>query len=256
MILTCPSCSAKYNIPEESLGSDGREVRCAKCGHVWHQKSAKNALDDLITQIQSVEMDEILFGSTTNTDKTANKIKQKKSKNKKSLAPFVMSCINAIKHPKAFFTSLKPITQHGFAGFMVGLAVFMCLFYGLVSMRVSVTQAIPATTRVFDNLGFYIPKPSTPNAEKKLAFDHLTLNEKQGEIPSISGQLVNLTADAVAIPAMHIRFLDKSKNTLFSLPYLAPVASIEKEASIPLNIRLTEKLPVGTTSIDIIFTEK
>ncbi|WP_366655058.1 DUF3426 domain-containing protein [Fodinicurvata sp. EGI_FJ10296] len=38
MILNCPSCSARYNVDPAKLGSSGRRVRCATCGHVWHQE--------------------------------------------------------------------------------------------------------------------------------------------------------------------------------------------------------------------------
>lgn len=36
MILSCPSCSARFRIDADQLGVAGRKVRCAKCGHVWH----------------------------------------------------------------------------------------------------------------------------------------------------------------------------------------------------------------------------
>ncbi len=35
MILSCEKCSAKYMIPNEAIGSEGRKVKCAKCQHVW-----------------------------------------------------------------------------------------------------------------------------------------------------------------------------------------------------------------------------
>ncbi len=35
MIITCPSCATRYTIPPESLGADGRMVRCTACGHRW-----------------------------------------------------------------------------------------------------------------------------------------------------------------------------------------------------------------------------
>lgn len=38
MIITCPSCSARYPVDEASFPPSGRKVRCAKCGNSWHQK--------------------------------------------------------------------------------------------------------------------------------------------------------------------------------------------------------------------------
>src|SRR5579871_3251832 len=37
MILTCPQCSTRYQVDGTKFPSTGRNVRCAKCGHVWHQ---------------------------------------------------------------------------------------------------------------------------------------------------------------------------------------------------------------------------
>lgn len=37
MIITCPSCSARYPVDATALAPAGRKVRCAKCGESWHQ---------------------------------------------------------------------------------------------------------------------------------------------------------------------------------------------------------------------------
>src|SRR5438067_6357776 len=37
MILTCPSCDTRYSVDGTKFPSQGRTVRCAKCGHSWHQ---------------------------------------------------------------------------------------------------------------------------------------------------------------------------------------------------------------------------
>jgi predicted Zn finger-like uncharacterized protein len=37
MILTCPSCGTQYAVKDGAVPEGGRKVRCAACGHSWHQ---------------------------------------------------------------------------------------------------------------------------------------------------------------------------------------------------------------------------
>lgn len=37
MILTCSSCGTRYSVDGSKFPASGRTVRCAKCGHSWHQ---------------------------------------------------------------------------------------------------------------------------------------------------------------------------------------------------------------------------
>lgn len=36
MILVCPSCDTRYKVDDTSLGEEGRQVKCARCGNLWH----------------------------------------------------------------------------------------------------------------------------------------------------------------------------------------------------------------------------
>lgn len=40
MILTCPSCGTQYAVKDGAIPPEGRKVRCAACGHSWHQTTA------------------------------------------------------------------------------------------------------------------------------------------------------------------------------------------------------------------------
>jgi predicted Zn finger-like uncharacterized protein len=37
MILTCPACGTQYLVKDGAIPAAGRQVRCASCGHSWHQ---------------------------------------------------------------------------------------------------------------------------------------------------------------------------------------------------------------------------
>jgi predicted Zn finger-like uncharacterized protein len=44
MIITCPACSARYNVAESAIPSSGRKVKCAACAHQWLQMPEGNVL--------------------------------------------------------------------------------------------------------------------------------------------------------------------------------------------------------------------
>ncbi len=40
MRLTCPNCDAQYEVPDEVIPSEGRDVQCSNCGDTWFQSHA------------------------------------------------------------------------------------------------------------------------------------------------------------------------------------------------------------------------
>jgi len=36
VMIACPHCGTRYQVPFQTIGSDGREVQCAQCGKSWH----------------------------------------------------------------------------------------------------------------------------------------------------------------------------------------------------------------------------
>ena len=37
MRLICPNCAAQYEVPQEVIPEDGRDVQCSACGDTWFQ---------------------------------------------------------------------------------------------------------------------------------------------------------------------------------------------------------------------------
>lgn len=62
MQITCPNCLTNYELADDSIGAEGRMVRCAKCGYAWHQeppeppaRAESEELDDLIADIEETD---------------------------------------------------------------------------------------------------------------------------------------------------------------------------------------------------------
>lgn len=68
MIITCPSCQARFNVDEDKLGLAGRRVRCSKCGNAWHQTAHEPEDAPEIEPAVEIEADEAraLFGMIDN----------------------------------------------------------------------------------------------------------------------------------------------------------------------------------------------
>ena len=45
MIISCPSCATRYDLPGNEIGADGSVIRCANCGHSWLESSAIEIID-------------------------------------------------------------------------------------------------------------------------------------------------------------------------------------------------------------------
>ncbi len=47
MLLTCSSCNSKYLVNSADLKPDGKNVKCAVCGHNWFQNPVLDAEEEL-----------------------------------------------------------------------------------------------------------------------------------------------------------------------------------------------------------------
>ena len=50
MIVSCPNCETRFTLPDGAISATGRKMKCAKCGHKWHQMpedtSAETPVED------------------------------------------------------------------------------------------------------------------------------------------------------------------------------------------------------------------
>ena len=72
MLISCSSCNSKYLVNSADLKPDGRNVQCAKCGHLWFQTTILEENEILSTSVPSSEKEikDNNIGQVTNLPST------------------------------------------------------------------------------------------------------------------------------------------------------------------------------------------
>ncbi|WP_299968241.1 zinc-ribbon domain-containing protein [uncultured Roseobacter sp.] len=69
MRLICPNCDAQYEVPDNVMPPNGRDVQCSNCGHTWFQNHPDAEEADLVAETAAPEGDaEQDPGPTASTD--------------------------------------------------------------------------------------------------------------------------------------------------------------------------------------------
>lgn len=55
MIVACPNCQSKYNLPEEKIAPTGSKVRCARCKHVFTAMPPGKDFDQELDELKATE---------------------------------------------------------------------------------------------------------------------------------------------------------------------------------------------------------
>lgn len=55
MIVACPKCESKYNLPEDKIAPTGSKVRCAKCQHIFTAMPPGKDFDAELSGLQAAE---------------------------------------------------------------------------------------------------------------------------------------------------------------------------------------------------------
>ena len=46
MRLICPNCGAQYEVADDVIPQDGRDVQCSNCGHTWLENRGASDVED------------------------------------------------------------------------------------------------------------------------------------------------------------------------------------------------------------------
>ena len=231
MILTCPACTTRYQADETQFSPAGRNVRCAKCGHVWHQP-APAVEGEPEPVFVAPEPPPSSFEDSPSPQAYA----QPSSFEVEPQAPA----------PGPHSSWPRRLLQ---AVGWIGLAAILVLIFwtGFV-YRQQITGAWPQSASLYSALGLQT------KASGLQIVDYQYREEVQGGQPTlvVTGKLVNNGEHELSVPQIRVTLRDEANRELYHWTFVPAVTSLRPGQSTRFVTRLTSP-PAGARHLDLRF---
>jgi predicted Zn finger-like uncharacterized protein len=238
MILTCPSCDTRYSVDGSKFPPQGRTVRCAKCGHSWHQAPEAAAEPEVVPvappaaapQPMSVEPVPDAVPEAPAISST------------RAFAPAA-----AVEQPSAPLAPKLAVVA-GWAGLIV---VVLLIGASAVRYRQDIAVIWPQSAGVYSSLGLKV------NAS---GIDFRAVNYKRetedGQmVLSVSGTIVNAGSRELPVPqTVRVTLSDVGNHELYHWTFKPNATVLKPGQAVPFTTRLSSP-PAAARHLEVRFAK-
>jgi predicted Zn finger-like uncharacterized protein len=231
MILECTECHTRYLVPDASIGTDGRTVRCASCKHSWFQAGVP--VLDLVARAEHVPP--ALVPAPTVPQPQSFRAEPPPE----IAPPGSYPDYDAFAHEPPFRPRRNPARRWTMAAFAAGTAMLA----GVGGLLYS------------DAPGFagdlFRPVAPTPLKLVSKPVDRHTFNGN--EIFAVSGTVLNPTDTRQAVPDIRADLRDAQKRIVFSWMIRPETTTLAPKAQIQFNSAKID-VPVNAQELVLSFS--
>jgi predicted Zn finger-like uncharacterized protein len=235
MILTCPECATRYQTDASKFPPQGRSVRCAKCGHVWHQSAPQPEVEEeAISAVPPPAPEAPVY---ERPEPAASHYEEARP------TPFT-----PLK-PESDRSDMLPgiISRLGLAvGWVALIAVILAIGWAVLTYRQQIAAAWPQSASLYAGLGLRV---NTRGIEIRNVDDSLEVEDGQ-PVLVITGDLVNLGDEPVPVPKVRIGLFDEQKREIYSYSFAPDVKTLEAHQTVPFRTRLANP-PVARRTVEV-----
>jgi predicted Zn finger-like uncharacterized protein len=224
MILTCPQCATRYQTDAAQFGAAGRKVRCAKCGHTWHQTAEASAESEPgFTQIDDVE-----------SPPASPPQHAAYAPSQGAVAPSLAATASgAADHAPRSWRSIGQLVRDGVQWAALAAFVFV-IGWSAVRFRQDIAIAWPQTATFYRAIGK--PVNTTGLTVKDLSYKNETEDGQQ--VLAITGRVTNETWRELTVPPIRVTLTDDDKRVLYDWSFSTGVATLAGGKSVAFMTRL------------------
>jgi predicted Zn finger-like uncharacterized protein len=234
MIITCPSCSAKFSVPTGAIPPSGRKVRCAKCSHTWHF-SPSDAPEPEVTVATPAPVPQMPAAAAAHDDEPIQPIAEWGEGD----APRIEFSAATIKPPPA---AANPAPWKA-ATLVLGIMAFL---FGAWVFNDKLSST-PVLSSLYEMAGL------TPS--DGLLLDKVNVQVLPGRKETsyfVTGRIENKAKNHRIVPVLRISLKDELGNIVHYVNYPGDGLSLEPGKSVPFSAEIKNRSPrVTHADIDL-----
>jgi predicted Zn finger-like uncharacterized protein len=236
MILTCPSCDTRYSVDGAKFPAAGRNVRCAKCSHSWHQMG--EAAEGAAAAPEAVSTP---APETPEIESASADISPARSFAPPPAAAIVEPEPRAPLGPKLAVVA-------GWAGL---IAAVLLIAYAAVHYRQHIASIWPQSAGVYSSLGL---KVNVSGLEFKQV-DYRRETEDGQAVLAVSGTIVNTGSRELPVPqTVRVTLSDLNNHELYHWNFKPNAQLLKPGQSVPFVTRLASP-PAAARHLEVGFAK-
>ncbi len=242
MILTCPQCATRYQTDAAKFPAAGRNVRCAKCGHVWHQIGPTPEPDP------EAEIEVHEQAPPAPPPEPAGIAAQPR------VAAFAPTPVSAVHTAEAAPSAAPGGRWAGriavIAGWVLLVGLILVIGWAAVSFRDNVATWLPQTSSFYAAAGL----PVNPRGIDFTDVAQQLGTEDGQQVLAVTGRIVNRSNHELSVPLVRVDLFDMDKHELYHWTFVPGVSTLKPGDSAKFRTRLSSP-PAGTHDIEVRFAQ-
>jgi predicted Zn finger-like uncharacterized protein len=269
MLISCPSCTTSFSVPDKALGASGRTLKCAKCGHKWFQ-SPLPAEPEPVEDDFDLDLD--LDGPSLSASPSPRAVARAAEPDYEFEPPPIPDLGNRVdaarrrdEEPDLLDEGPQPIPEvfaqpsdggkKGTAGLWVLLLLLLIGGLGGAAFyfQDKLIEVVPEANEILSQAGLRREKPGA-GLQLRSAGTPERFVHNEIEVLIVRGVIANVTDRVRTVPTMKLVLVDKDKQVVQEKVSQPPVTALEPQGTASFKIMLERPDP-NAVEVNVVFVE-